>query len=345
MNPVFSALVAALLFGAATPFSKILLQGLSPYLLAGILYVGAALGVGILLWLRREGLGVGRNLEARNGKRLGFAILFGGILGPLFLLLGLRIASAGSISLWLVLEMVLTALLGRFFFKDSLGKWGWMGVLGCLAGSLLLSIGEGKAGLQAVGWVALACLCWGLDNHLTAIIDGLKPLQSTFWKGLIAGFVNIALGLSLSGFNLNMVSIVWGLLLGAFAYGASITLYIQSAQSLGATRSQVIFASSPFFGLLLSFLFLKEGITWIQSGAALLFASSLFLLFRDRHGHWHEHAALEHIHSHRHDDGHHHHTHLGQPASLHHSHSHGHDVFAHSHPHWPDIHHRHKHEN
>lgn len=343
MMPILAALTSALLFGAAAPFSKILLREMSAIQLAGILYLGAALGASLLLFARKETLGLGRRMDRPNGWRLGLAILSGGVLGPLFLLKGLQIASAGSVSLWLILEMVLTALLGHFFFRDSLGKWGWIGASGCLAGSLLLSIDQGAAGARAGAWVALACLSWGLDNHLTALIDGLKPLQTTFWKGLVAGSVNLFLGFSLVEFHSGWITVTSGLVLGALSYGASIALYILSAQSLGATRSQMIFSSAPFFGLLLSFLLLREQPTWSQGSASVLFAGSLFLLFRDHHSHWHEHQSVEHVHGHSHDDGHHNHPHPGQPPAFFHSHRHLHDPLAHAHPHWPDIHHRHSH--
>jgi hypothetical protein len=46
------ALASAALFGAATPASKALLADLSPFQLAGLLYLGAALGVAPVAWRR-----------------------------------------------------------------------------------------------------------------------------------------------------------------------------------------------------------------------------------------------------------------------------------------------------
>ena len=342
-NPITLAICAALLFGAAAPFNKILLHPFSPFQLAGILYLGAGLGAFVLLKSRGESLGIGPKLGKRNAVRLAMSVLFGGILGPLFLLKGLEISQAGTVSLWLVMEMVLTALLGHLFFKDYLGKSGWIGAAGCLAGSVFLSLGDGSEGLKAGVWVMLACFCWAIDNNFTALIDALKPLQSTFWKGVVAGSLNLLIGLLCFPFHANESAVILGLLLGALSYGASLALYIQAAQSLGAVRSQMIFASAPFFGLSLSSLLLREGLGWVQGAAAILFGGSLFFLFRERHSHWHEHVALEHIHAHRHDDGHHVHVHTGSPGSLYHSHSHQHEPIAHTHPHWPDLHHRHEH--
>ena len=41
---VIHALLAAALFGASTPFAKLLVGEMSPWLLAGLLYLGSGLG-------------------------------------------------------------------------------------------------------------------------------------------------------------------------------------------------------------------------------------------------------------------------------------------------------------
>ncbi len=353
-RPVLLALLSAALFGAATPASKVLLEGLSPFRLAGLLYLGAALGV---LPAAARGLRARPpwRLDRANALRLGGAVLFGGVLGPVFLLLGLRLAPASSVSLWLNLELVATAVLGRLLFRDHLGRRGWIGVCAVVVAAALLSAGEGAASARAGALVLLACVCWGLDNHLTALIDAMRPAQSTFWKGLAAGTVNltisslaissVASSATLARQNVPAASLALALLVGALSYGASIALYIASAQSLGATRGQMLFASAPFFGVALSAAFLAEPISATQVVAATLFAAGIAVLFTDRHAHAHAHEALAHDHMHRHDDGHHTHAHPGLPASTHHAHWHEHEPIVHAHPHWPDLHHRHGHRS
>jgi len=51
---ITAALGAALLFGAGTPFAKVLLGETSPRLLAGILYFGSGIGLAALRGLRRS---------------------------------------------------------------------------------------------------------------------------------------------------------------------------------------------------------------------------------------------------------------------------------------------------
>jgi drug/metabolite transporter (DMT)-like permease len=339
---ILMAFAAALLFGAAAPLGKPLLESLTDFQMAGLLYLGAALGVLIIL-LREKHFLLPWRMPRVDALRLAGAVLFGGILGPVFLMAGLRMAAAGSVSLWLNLEMVTTALLGFFFFKDQLSGKGWLASLGALAAAILLAWEGGSAGFKAGGLIALACLCWGMDNHLTALIDGISPAQSTFWKGLVAGSVNLILGLSFAPMTVEAKYLLGVLGLGAVSYGFSILLYITAAQNLGATRSQLIFSSSPFFGLLIAFA-LGEPLTLIQGIAIVIFLGSIYLLFRETHQHAHRHESLVHTHLHTHPDPHHDHEHPEDMSnSSRHNHEHAHVPLTHSHPHWPDLHHRHEH--
>lgn len=338
---ILIAILSALLFGAATPLSKSLLDHLSSFQLAGLLYIGAALGVAILV-IRDKKFTWPWHMDRKNAFRLLGAVLFGGMLGPVLLLAGLRLANAASVSMWLNLEMVATAILGHFIFKDHLTRTGWLAAGGILVSAIILTSGEGSAGILAGILVALACVCWGIDNHLTALIDGITPAQSTLWKGLVAGTTNLIIGISIAPLTGSFGSVMGGLILGVFAYGFSIVLYITAAQQLGATRSQLIFSSAPFWGILLSILILGEKFTWQLAIAILLFVVSLLLLMREQHQHSHVHQGVTHDHPHRHDDAHHDH-HEGEQPDGWHSHPHKHDFLKHAHPHWPDIHHRHTH--
>lgn len=64
--------------------------------------------------------------DRRNRLRLAGAVFFGGVLGPVALLYGLRLAEAASVSLWLNLELAATAVLGAIVFRDYLGVRGWL---------------------------------------------------------------------------------------------------------------------------------------------------------------------------------------------------------------------------
>jgi drug/metabolite transporter (DMT)-like permease len=340
---VLLGLISAALFGVATPISKILLGGLTQFQLAGLLYLGA--GIAMLPFvISRRGTARRTRLDAKNALRLAGAVLAGGCVAPVLLLLGLSAARAGSVSLWLNLELAATAVLGFLFFHDHLDGGGWIGVGGALLAGVLVTIGEGSAGIVPALLVAGACACWGLDNSLTALIDALTPQETTFLKGAIAGVVNTAIGVIAAG-SLPLVGIGFAALgIGAACYGGSIALFIAAAQRIGAARAQVLFAAGPFFGLLVAVFALGERLTALQAVAMLILAGAIALMLRARHAHAHRHEPGLHVHAHRHDDLHHDHPHAVAPVVLAHSHEHLHDAVEHDHVHVSDLHHRHAHK-
>ncbi|MCF7824365.1 MAG: DMT family transporter [Candidatus Marinimicrobia bacterium] len=340
---IWSAVISAILFGASTPASKWILDSMQPFTLAGLLYLGAAVGV-LPLIIKEKVYRSPQLYPAKTKKLLLGAILFGGIIGPALLLFGLATASSSSVSLWLNLELVTTALLGAILFREHISINSILAVLGTVLASMLLTVHEGSAGIIAGLLVLGACVAWGFDNHFTSLIDGISPALTTFWKGLIAGTVNLIIGIIIEQPALGAGIIAYALLIGVFAYGVSIVLYIGSSQHLGATRAQIIFGSAPFWGLLLSTVVLGEPISILQLVAAGLMVLSIAILIREDHHHGHTHMELEHEHWHSHSDGHHdHHGEESIPAW--HSHPHHHHPVTHVHMHLPDLHHRHDHSS
>lgn len=338
--PVAWCLMAAVLFGASTPVSKVLLDGCGPLVLAGLLYLGAALAV---LPLSLRGGSAERRSDRANLGRLAGAVVAGGIAGPALLLYGLRLAPSASVSLWLNLETVATALLAVVLFQEHLQPRVWVAVLGVLGAGVLLAAPDGFDLALAAALVAAGCVCWGLDNNLTAIIDGYTPEQTTLAKGAVAGAFNLAAGLALGQQLPSPATVLVALAVGGLSYGASIVLYIRGAQHLGATRSQLLFATAPFLGVVMAWVGLNEPILAVQLAATAVLAVSLFVMLSAHHGHVHSHAPVTHTHLHRHDDGHHDHDHEGVPPGAWHTHEHTHGGRTHSHPHQPDLHHRHGH--
>lgn len=334
------AILSAALFGSASPLSKLILERITPFQLAGLLYLGAALGVAPRLIAKRS-LTPPWRISRKSRRLLVGAVVCGGMLGPLALLFGLKIGQASSVSLWLNLELVFTALLGHWLFRDRVSRGGWIALAGIVGASIILAGSGGRIAAQSGLLVALACLFWAFDNHFTALIDGISPSESTFWKGLAAGTVNLAIGLALDPFAASWQTTFAALLIGAFCYGISIVLYIVAAQALGATRSQMFFSTAPFFGISLSVLVLGERAGPALIVAVVLISGSLIILFAGRHAHGHLHHPTKHEHWHEHADSHHAHAHSGSEGSRGHVHEHEHKELAHEHPHLPDIHHRH----
>ena len=328
--------ISAALFGAATPAAKLILDQVPPLTLAGLFYLGAALVAGPVTLTQP----LRRPPRSDVGKLAG-AVLFGGTIAPVLLLIGLDHTPASTASLLLNLELVATALLAKAFFGEHIGRRAGLGLTALTMAGVLLTGAGGGVGTGAA-LVIGACICWGLDNNLTATAIGITPAQITLAKGLVAGSVNLAIGLIIERPTLSIPSVGWALLVGAVGYGASIMLWVAGARRLGAARSQGVFATAPFVGMALGWILTDSPVLASQLGALAVMALGVTLVVSSSHEHDHRHPAATHTHRHRHDDVHHDHVH--DPAvSGWHSHEHQHRELVHTHPHVPDELHRHTH--
>ena len=345
-NVIF-ALLAAALFGASTPFAKQLLGAINPLLLGGLLYLGSGLGLGVIRLIRDRAW---RPSEIARGDwpwLLG-AIFFGGVLGPVALLFGLTRISGSTASLLLNLESVLTALLAWIVFKENADRRIVLAMLAIVAGGVVLS--WPVAGTVASDWIgqaaiALACLCWAIDNNLTRKVSASDALFIASSKGLIAGAVNtvlaLLLGVALPGGWVTLTAMSLGLL----GYGVSLVLFVLALRGLGAARSGAYFSTAPFIGAAVSLLLLNETATPMFWMAAVLMGVGVWLHLTEHHEHDHTHEAVTHAHSHGHDEEHHDHTHdFSWDRRSPHEHVHEHVTLTHKHPHFPDVDHRHVHE-
>lgn len=339
------ALGSAVLFGASTPFSKLLLDGLSPWLMAGLLYLGAGIGLGLVQLGQRVG---GQRSEASLQKSdlgwLAAIVLFGGVAGPVLLLIGLQTSTAAATALLLNVEGLATLGIAWIVYRENVDLRIALGAAAILLGAVVLSWQGGALG-HGPGSVAVvvACLCWGIDNNLTRKLSSADPLQIAMIKGLAAGVLNITLGLG-QGAEIPALGVsVQAMALGFVGYGLSLVMFIYGLRHLGSARTGAYFSLAPFIGAALAVLVFGDELTYRLMLAAALMGFGLYLHLAERHEHDHRHVALVHAHAHMHNS-HHQHEHLSaDPEGESHVHLHRHAPMIHRHPHFPDIHHRHNH--
>ncbi len=341
------ALVSAILFGASTPLSKLLLgNGLSPWLLAGLLYLGSGVGLSVT-HLGRRAFGIAPSeAPLRRGDLpwLALVVLSGGMIGPLLLMIGLSTTSASSASLLLNLEGVATMAIAWVVFRENVDRRLLIGAAAILGGAVLLSW-QGTATGLGVGSLAIAgaCLAWGIDNNLTRKLSSADPLQISLIKGLVAGSVNLVLALSTGAPLPSLHTLFYAGVIGFLGYGVSLVLFVLALRSLGAARTGAYFSTAPFVGALLAILIFGESVTLRLVSAGLLMAVGLYFHLAEVHEHEHMHEFVEHEHRHAHDEHHHHEHTADDPPGAPHSHRHRHEPLRHKHAHYPDLHHRHGH--
>lgn len=338
------ALGSAILFGASAPFAKLLVGGIDPQMLAGLLYLGAGLGLAVV-HAARSGLGLEAPeapLRARDAPWLALVVAFGGVAGPLLLMLGLARTSGASGSLLLNLEGLATMAIAWIVLRENVDRRLLVGAACILAGALVLSWQGDGVRLDAGGaLVAAACLAWGVDNNLTRRLSSADPFVIALVKGLTAGGVNVALALARQADMPPPATVAAAALVGFLGVGVSLVLFVRALRHLGSARTGAYFSLAPFIGALVALPLLHESVTWRLAAAALLMGVGLWLHLAERHDHEHVHEAMEHEHVHVHDE-HHQHAHDG-PTTEPHTHWHRHEPMRHKHVHYPDLHHRHTH--
>ena len=350
---VAAALGSAVLFGAGAPLAKWLLDELSPWMLAGLLYLGSGVGLASyrLIKTGRERV-LWPQLNAGEWKWLVAAIVCGGGIAPVLLMWGLSEMPASRVSLLLNAEAVLTAVLAWFVFKENFDKRIALGMGAIVAGAVLLSWPSHEAKLGAIGIVSflptlavlVACLFWALDNNFTRKVALADASWIACVKGLSAGASNLILAFALGAALPAGMTLALAMAVGLFAYGVSLTLFVIALRHLGTARASAYFSTAPFVGAALSVIFLGDSVTWQLLLASAMMAVGIWLHLTEHHSHLHQHIPVEHTHEHSHAELDEHHTHKHVPAFVgSHSHSHQHEALSHSHAHYPDSHHRHEH--
>nr|WP_314627954.1 EamA family transporter [uncultured Noviherbaspirillum sp.] len=345
---VMHALLAAVAFGASTPFAKLLVGGIAPVTLAALLYLGS--GIGLTLWfalraLRSGSPGSDARLQRPDVPWLLGAIFFGGIAGPVLLMFGLSVTPASTASLLLNMEGVLTSLLAWFVFRENFDRRIFVGMLLIIAGGVVLGWEQRPAVGMPVGTVAIvaACLCWAIDNNLTRRISASDAVQIAAIKGVSAGVVNLGIAWSLGLALPEAGPAALAGLVGFCGYGVSLVFFVLALRQLGTARTGAYFSIAPFIGAAVSLLMLGDTPGAGFWSSSMLMGAGIWLHLTERHVHFHAHDPVTHAHEHVHDE-HHRHLHEGDWDGCEpHVHAHSHEAQAHSHPHVPDIHHRHRH--
>ena len=274
------AIAAAILFGAAIPLCKWLGVDWPEVLLAGALYLSCGIGLLLLRLFVKKG----ESLKKVDLPNLAGVVFFGGIAAPVALLYGLNFTTGYAGALLVNLETVFTTLLAVTLFGAKLPRRDLVAVIVLTLAAATVSLGSTQDKLAThpvlgAVLVALACLGWGLDNNFTQRISQRDPLQIAGVKGLVAGIVNLTIGLSLGQRPpIDTKNLIVAALVGLFSYGASIALFVVALRRLGAPKTSALFALAPVTGVVVAWLMLSEQPQWLALiGGAVMIATVVWM--------------------------------------------------------------------
>lgn len=258
---IFLAVLAAALYAINSPFSKLLLDYMPPTLMAGFLYIGAGVGMGVIALFRKLKK-VERAEEKISKADLPYtlAMIVLDIAAPIFLLIGLSYTSAANASLLNNFEIVATALIALVVFKERISPRLWVGIVFVTVSCALLSIEDISSLKFSLGslFIILACVCWGVENNCTRKLSEKDPLEIVLLKGIFSGLGSVIIGLCIGERISTLWSVLAVLAVGCVAYGLSIFFYVYAQRLLGAARTSAYYAIAPFIGTLLSLIIFRD---------------------------------------------------------------------------------------
>ncbi len=277
---VFHAVLAAALYALSTPFSKILLNEIPPMMMAAFLYLGAGIGmaaVGLIQHSSRKGRSEAKLTRKELPYTIAMVVL--DIAAPILLMLGLSMTTAANTSLLNNFEIVATAIIALFVFKEAIGRRLWAAIILITFSSILLTVEDTGSFSFSLGsvFVLLACICWGFENNCTRKMSNKDPLEIVVIKGFGSGIGSLIVALVVGERFGNAIYIPAVLLLGFVAYGLSVYFYVHAQRHIGAAKTSAYYAVAPFIGVILSFLILGERPNWIFFVALVVMIAGAFL--------------------------------------------------------------------
>ena len=320
------AFLAAIFYAINVPLSKILLKEVGPTIMAAFLYLGAGIGIGILSLANKKDR---VKSEKLTKKDLPFVIgmIALDVAAPIFLMLGISYGTSANASLLGNFEIVATTVIALLIFKEDVSKRLWAAIALITLSSILLSFEGANSFRFSYGslFVLAATVCWGFENNCTRKLSSKSTYEIVVLKGVFSGLGALAIAL-IKGETVPAVEYVAAaLLLGFVAYGLSIFLYVRAQNLLGAAKTSAYYAVAPFVGAFLSFVILREELSWMYLLALSVMIAGSVLVVVDtlirHHAHQHQHSF-----THTHDGTTHTHTVI-------HSHEHNHFVTDDNHGH------------
>ena len=330
ISAIIYALAAAVFYAVNVPCSKLLLGHIPPTFMAGLLYLGAGLGVGVMYMFHRK---KEKPEERLNKKDLPYTagMVLLDIVAPILLMIGIGIGTSANASLLGNFEIVATTVIAMLLFKEKVSGKLWAAVTLITVSSIILSFGGSDSFSFSVGslFVLGATVCWGLENNCTRSISEKSTYQIVTIKGFGSGAGSVTVALIMGEKLPEIMYVLPALLLGFVAYGLSIFTYIRAQKTLGAAKTSAYYAAAPFIGAFLSFVLLHEELTAAYIAALVVMTAGTVLVVADtlakRHSHVHTHSFTQ-----MHDGSTHTHT-------VTHSHEHTHYITDDKHGHRHSI--------
>ncbi|MBI5860052.1 MAG: DMT family transporter [Nitrosarchaeum sp.] len=277
------AILAAIMFGSVSVLAKPLVSTVNPLLLSSLIYLIAAVTLTPLA--QKQSF----QKTKKNYLLILVISICGAVIAPSLFFVGLTHASASDAALIANGEVFFSVLLAMIFFKERLGKIGYVATALILVGMIIVTtdLNFSDFTLQQLHYqdmlLILSMLFWGIDNNLSRMlaqkIHVAKIAQIKSAMGGTILFVIAVFGFGVS-LNIELSEIPPILVLGMVGFATSLYFFLQSLKRINTVRTVLIFSMSSIFGLIAASVFLQEQISWYQIISAGIMIFGVYLMNR-----------------------------------------------------------------
>lgn len=325
--PIFFAILAAAFYAFNIPMSKLLMNEIQPTLMAGLLYSGAGIGIGVLFLFNYKKTKK-EDLLDKNDIIYVIGMIILDIIAPIMLMFGLKSCTSGNASLLNNFEIVATSIIALFIFKEFISKKLWAAIAFVTISSAILTFDASSLTFSFGSLLVLgAATCWGLENNCTTKISSKSTYEIVTIKGLCCGLGSLIIGFCIGERFQNYTFIIYALLLGFVSYGLSIFFYIKAQNRIGAAKTSSFYSINPFIAVIFSFIIYREVPIWnFYVALGFMIIGTIFIVvdtLEVKHEHEHEHVITHthdgetHTHVIRHSHKHQHHLNEGRHRHVH----------------------------
>ena len=277
------AVLAAVMFGSVSTIAKPLVSTVNPLLLSSMIYLIASVTLTPLA--QKQSFP-----KTKKNYLLIFSIAASGaIIAPSLFFIGLNHASASDAALIANGETFFSVLLAMAFFKEKLGKMGYLATAMIFAGMIIVTtdLNFSDFTLEQIHYqdwlLIISMLFWGIDNNLSRILaQRVNVAKIAQIKSGIGGAVLLLIAVFGFGIpiNVQLSNIPPILVLGVIGFAASLYFFMQSLKRINTVRTSLIFSLSSVFGLAAASVFLQEQISWYQILAASIMILGMYVMNR-----------------------------------------------------------------
>jgi drug/metabolite transporter (DMT)-like permease len=331
--PILFALLAACFYALNIPLSKVLMDKIQPTLMAGLLYFGAGIGIGVMFLFNLKSVKK-EDLLGKNDTIYVIGMILLDIIAPIMLMFGIKASTSGNAALLNNFEIVATSIIALFIFRETISKKLWIAIVLVTLSSAILTFDTSSLTFSYGSFLVLgAATCWGLENNCTTKISSKNTYEIVTIKGLCCGIGSIIIGFIIGERFNNIPYIIYAILLGYVAYGLSIFFYIKAQNKIGAAKTSAFYAINPFVAIILSFIIYREFPMWnFYVALKFMIIGTIFIIIdtlevKHEHVHKHEYThihdginhthTIEHSHPHIHHFSENKHNHTHKDLDLH----------------------------